>query len=516
MTEKEPTGRLERYCVVCGRTYGPALDVCCTAGSLVVTQTKGIIWKQRVYFTLAGRPLSSEELERLRVDQWNESLKKAKPTSGAGRLTHSKPASPQPAPLGNAQPTPNGPRDKRRTDDAREIAGSSDATFDVAISFAGADRPVAKLFADALEQVGVTVFYDDSDRDTLFGRNLPDYLAEVYSKRCKFCLMLVSPAYVAGDWTRFERQVAQATAIKSRREFLLLVRLDDVELPGQPDSIAWRDLRRETVSQIAESIRAKVVALADEPLPLSRGSESELLELQSDLQPNPAEERRIHNVHDAVLQSVGLAETRLIGYVEFPHRMQLEVSASALRRLRDLFLSGALAATTGVEWKGISSLNDVNRPPMARQVPLATLEPENVPTTLNAKQVVCHAKQIRGFEKESLDAFMHFGMVDQYTQDMTRLRAYVTLKGDCIYIESNYVKSGSRYPTKIATELKVDLLTLFVNLVFGRLPSPGELRIATLAHIYRAEYMVNAERLGPRSDDFYRGAMNIRFVEDPL
>ena len=389
-------------------------------------------------------------------------------------------------------------------------------TYHVAISFAGADRPVAELFARALQQLGVTVFYDGFDKDAVFGRNLGDYLAEVYSKRCKFCLMLVSAAYVAGDWTRFERQVAQATAIKSRREFLLPVRLDDAELPGQPDSIAWRDLRRESISQIAESIRAKVVALADGPPSLSGGSESVLLELQSDLQPDPADERRMHNVHDAVLQGVGLAETRLIGCEDFPHRMQLEMTPSALRRLRDLLLSGALESTTGVRWKRISSLNDVNGPPMPRQVPLATLEPENGPTTLNAKQVVCHAKQIRGFENESLDAFMHFGMVDQYTQDMTRLRAYVTVQGNCVYVESNYVKPGSGYPTKIATELKVDLLTLFVNLVFSRLPSTEELRTATLAHIHRAEYIVNLERLGRRGDDFYRGAMNIRFVEDPI
>ena len=87
---------------------------------------------------------------------------------------------------------------------------------------------------------------------------------------------------------------------------------------------------------------------------------------------------------------------------------------------------------------------------------------------MNAKQVVCHAKQIRGFERESLDAFLHFGMVDQHTHDMTRLRAYITLQGNCIYIESNYVKPGFQYPTKIATEFKVDLLTLFVNLVFLR------------------------------------------------
>jgi hypothetical protein len=473
----------------------------------------GFIRKQRVYFTLEGIPLSSTELDRLRVELTNASLKKS--TLSSGRLQHREPANVDRATLENVQP-PQSPHTNRRPENERQVAGSGDATYHVAISFAGADRAVAELLARALQEVGVTVFYDGFDKDAVFGKNLGDYLAEIYSKRCKFCLMLVSSAYVAGDWTRFERQVAQATAIKSKREFLLPVRLDDTELPGQAHSIAWRDLRRESVSEIVESIRAKVSSLAEELLPWSNGSESMLVELQSDLQPDPSDERRMHNVHDAVLQRAGLAETRLIGCEDVPHRMQLETTPAAYRKLRDLVFSGALETVTGVRWTKISPLNEIDRPPLPRQVPLAALELEHRPTTLNAKQVVCHAKQIRGFERESLDAFLHFGMVDHHTHDMTRLRAYITLQGNCIYIESNYVKPGFQYPTKIATEFQVDLLTLFINLIFLRLPSQEELQTATLAHIHRAEYIVNREKLGPRGDDFYRGAMNVRFVADPI
>jgi hypothetical protein len=67
-------------------------------------------------------------------------------------------------------------------------------------------------------------------------------------------------------------------------------------------------------------------------------------------------------------------------------------------------------------------------------------------------------------------------------------------------------------PTKIATNLPVDLFTLFTNLVFLELPDRVLKAEAKVAHTKYAEYLVKAEKMGRRGDEFYAGAMNVRFV----
>lgn len=47
-----------------------------------------------------------------------------------------------------------------------------DARYDVALSFAGEERPYVEAVADALRNAGVKVFYDDYEKVTLWGKDL--------------------------------------------------------------------------------------------------------------------------------------------------------------------------------------------------------------------------------------------------------------------------------------------------------------------------------------------------------
>jgi hypothetical protein len=58
----------------------------------------------------------------------------------------------------------------------------------------------------------------------------------------------------------------------------------------------------------------------------------------------------------------------------------------------------------------------------------------------------------------------------------------------------------------------VDLFTLFINLTTLEMPDEDCLSDADLAHTKYAEYLVKANAVGKRGDEFYAGAMNIRFV----
>ena len=112
--------------------------------------------------------------------------------------------------------------------------------YDVALSFAGEERQYAERIAEVLKAHGVRVFYDTFEQANLWGKNLYEHLHEVYSKKARFCIVLVSRSYAAKMWTVHERRAAQDRALQERdREYILPVRVDDTELPGLPRSIAY-------------------------------------------------------------------------------------------------------------------------------------------------------------------------------------------------------------------------------------------------------------------------------------
>jgi len=102
---------------------------------------------------------------------------------------------------------------------------TSDFDYDVALSFAGEDRAVAQAIAERLSNRKIRVFYDEFEEGGLWGKNLYDYLADVYSKRAMFCLMILSRHYAGKTWTTHERRHAQARAFNENREYILPVRL---------------------------------------------------------------------------------------------------------------------------------------------------------------------------------------------------------------------------------------------------------------------------------------------------
>ncbi|MGQ9677604.1 MAG: hypothetical protein ACUVX1_18235 [Chloroflexota bacterium] len=57
---------MRRYCVLCGREYGPQLSNCCTHNSVVAVKRVGLIKTRVLYFTLDGRQLDEHGLALVR------------------------------------------------------------------------------------------------------------------------------------------------------------------------------------------------------------------------------------------------------------------------------------------------------------------------------------------------------------------------------------------------------------------------------------------------------------------
>ena len=130
--------------------------------------------------------------------------------------------------------------------------------YDVAISFAGEDRNVARQIAQLLEAHELKIFFDEFELATLWGKDLYEYLADVYSNQARYCIMLISKYYAKKAWTTHERKNAQARAFRENREYILPVKLDDTMIPGIPETIGYLDFRKLSVEEVIDAVLTKL------------------------------------------------------------------------------------------------------------------------------------------------------------------------------------------------------------------------------------------------------------------
>ena len=134
--------------------------------------------------------------------------------------------------------------------------------WDVALSFADAQRDYVGQVAVALQARGVRCFYDADEQIELWGKYLAEELPAIYGEQAAAVVVFVSAEYVARDWTRHERRAALGRAVRERREYVLPARFDDTLLPGLLSDMVTVDLRTRTPQQFAAMIADKLAALA--------------------------------------------------------------------------------------------------------------------------------------------------------------------------------------------------------------------------------------------------------------
>src|ERR1051326_2523809 len=83
--------------------------------------------------------------------------------------------------------------------------------FDVALSFAGEDRPYVNEVAEALKAASISVFLDADHVADMWGEDLVEYLDRVYRERAHFTMMFVSRHYAEKIWPTHERRSAMRT-----------------------------------------------------------------------------------------------------------------------------------------------------------------------------------------------------------------------------------------------------------------------------------------------------------------
>jgi hypothetical protein len=149
--------------------------------------------------------------------------------------------------------------------------------FQVALSFPGEHRPFVCAIAEHLKRElgNDSAFYDNDYVAELARPNLDVLLQRVYHDRSDLIVVFLSEDYLAKEWCGLEWRAIR-DIIKQRRDAtVMLLRLDQVQVPGlfgidgYTDVSAWTPAKTaEAIVKVCGQIMLRAVRPADLPTPI--------------------------------------------------------------------------------------------------------------------------------------------------------------------------------------------------------------------------------------------------------
>jgi len=136
---------------------------------------------------------------------------------------------------------------------AQNTEAAAGYEFAAAFSFAGPQRELTERLATLVRDAGYKVFYDNFYADHLWGQDLPTFFEQIYHKKALYCVPFISQEYIDRMWTTWERRSATTRLLEERgKEYILPIRVENVEVPGIPSTIGYLSLSNYSIEQIAE------------------------------------------------------------------------------------------------------------------------------------------------------------------------------------------------------------------------------------------------------------------------
>ncbi len=130
--------------------------------------------------------------------------------------------------------------------------------WDIAVSFAGEDRPIVERFRERVNAEGYTVYYDFDEQHRLWGENLRRKLSDVYANDAQYMVVFLSKHYPEKNWTNFELDVGRQAKAKRTEIYLLPIILDDVHVVGISSDVGHVDLRKTSLDEAVQILVRKV------------------------------------------------------------------------------------------------------------------------------------------------------------------------------------------------------------------------------------------------------------------
>ena len=139
----------------------------------------------------------------------------------------------------------------------RQLSAES-YVYDVAISFAGADRPVAERIAHRLKAAGLRVFYDRDQQHILLGEDLAELLHNTYFADSRFAVTVISKAFLASKWAgNWEFKAVLARMQKQHGGYALPYVMEDVPVPGLSPTLGYVAAANFTAEEFADLVVRK-------------------------------------------------------------------------------------------------------------------------------------------------------------------------------------------------------------------------------------------------------------------
>ena len=130
--------------------------------------------------------------------------------------------------------------------------------FDIGLSFASEQREYVERVAEELNYRGIRVYYDAYDRANLWGRDLGEYFKEVFQDKCRHCIVFASKEYAKKMWPTVELENILSKVTEGQKDFILLVRFDQITIPGIPYTKGYLDAHSYTPVQISQLAAQKL------------------------------------------------------------------------------------------------------------------------------------------------------------------------------------------------------------------------------------------------------------------
>lgn len=141
-------------------------------------------------------------------------------------------------------------------DDCGFNDGDKSSSFEVAISFAGENREMARKFAEKLEIFDVSVFFDELYEANLLGKALTKQFTQIFNEESKFVLCLLDKFHHDKIWPTFERDTFRN---RVGDEAIIPVYLDDTIFLGIPEDLYGFDFKRSATDDDIDNAVIKLV-----------------------------------------------------------------------------------------------------------------------------------------------------------------------------------------------------------------------------------------------------------------
>lgn len=132
--------------------------------------------------------------------------------------------------------------------------------YDVCISFAGEQREFARVLATKLKERDLRVFFDEDERQALWGKDLFKHLFQVYSSDSEYCIILFSESYLERAWTNHELRAAQRRTLVDRSDYVLPVVFGGVSVPDEFQNVSYMTSDTLDLDALAESLYERIWA----------------------------------------------------------------------------------------------------------------------------------------------------------------------------------------------------------------------------------------------------------------